>query len=270
MAIPADGRAVGVVARCGQHHDGLLGAGSIGACSQNIPPLPACPTRPCVELIAEDSGEAGAMLVIHVTGIHLHPSAKAGADLPHAGAWPRQWPMLRLPNDGVLHHGLSAAVNDIGVFLVHGKNAHVWLLLAVSQQVVQPQPRCQLALSVFLRDLVIEEAPIPYPTPVIILDLDAVELPDQVALPRKQFKGLASPVILAEHQHGEKGFHTLYGGLVVPQLRAVIRLGYRDARCQGQHLRHSDPCLLGSVPAWGCCPPSPACRYPAPPDGSGW
>ena len=270
MAIPADGRAVGVVARRGQHHDGLLGAGGVRACCQNIPPLPACPTRPCVELIAEDSGEAGAMLVIHVTGIHLHPSAKAGADLPHAGACPRQWPMLRLPNDGVLHHGLSAAVNNIGVLLVHSKNAHVWLLLAVSQQVVQPQSCCQLALSVFLRDLVIEEAPIPDPTPVIILDLDAVELPDQIPLPGEQLKWLARPIVLSEHQHGEEFFHTVHGLLAVPQLRAVIRLGYRDARCQGQHLRHTDPCLPGSAPAWGCCPPSPACRYPAPPGGSGW
>ena len=142
---------------------------------------------------------------------------------------PCQRPVCRLAQCRVLYHVLGALVDDIRVGFIGREDAYLRAALAVIHQQIQPQPCRKLALAVFLGDLVIQKPAVSHPLAAIVADLDAEELPDGPQLPLQKVEWLAGPLVLAEHQHGEKGFHTLYGGLVVPELRAVIRRRYLDA-----------------------------------------
>ena len=107
--------------------------------------------------------------------------------------------MLRQAQGGVLHHILGALVDDVGVGLVGGEDAHLGAALTVADQVVESQARRQFALAVLLGNLGVEEAPVPHPAAVIILHLDAVELADGVHLPGEEGEGLTRPLVLTEH-----------------------------------------------------------------------
>ncbi len=267
--LPADGGPVRIVSGRGQHQDRLLPPGGVGAGGQHLPAGPALLALPGVELVAEDGGEGGTVLVLHVPGVDLHHAAEAGADLPHAVPAPRQGLVGGLRQGGVLHHVLGALVDNIRVFLVHGEDAHIGEGLAVRQKMVQAQAGGKFALAVLLRNLVVQEPPVPDPASVIVPDLDAVELPDNLFLPREEFKGAACPLVLAEHQQTEEAEHPVRRFLAVPELRPVVRDGHMDERRQPDGFRHSGP-PPGSAGGRGYRPPFSAGRFPAPPTGSGW
>ena len=267
MDLPADGLTIRIISGRGQHDHRLLEPGRVGAHRQDVPQPPV---GLGVQLVDDNSRKAETVLGVGVAAVDLHHAAEPCPDLSDAVPAPCQRPVCRLAQCRVLHHVLGALVDDIRVGLIGGENAHLRAALAVIHQQIQPQPCRKLALAVLLGDLVIQKPAVSHPLAAIVADLDAEELPDGPPLPLQKVERLTGPLVLAKHQHGEEFLHTVHLGLVVPEFRAVIRRRYLDTRRQRQHLRHTDPCLPGSAPAWGCCPPSPACRYPAPPGGSGW
>lgn len=134
--------------------------------------------------------------------------------------------MLRLRESGILHHELGTLIDNIRVGLVGGKDPHLGPGLPVRDQVVEAQAGCKLALAILLGDLLIEEAPVPAPAPVLILGLDTVKLADSLLFPAGQLKGLARPLVLPEYQHGEEGTDHVHLVRTVPQHSAVVRLHY--------------------------------------------
>ena len=210
------------------------------------------------------------MLVLRIAGVDLHQSAEAGPDLPHAVPAIYQGPVRWLAEGRILHHVLGALVERVGVLLIHGEDAHIGHLLSVCHQVVQSQAGGKFRLSVLLGDLIVQEAPVPDPISLVVLDLDAVKLPDQLLLPCLQLEWFARPSVLSEHQEGEKAQDPVHRLLAVPQFRTVVGLRHMDKRRQPDHLRHSGSHLRQSGAGTDCRPRNSAAPCQEPPGGTGW
>ena len=169
--LPADGAAVGVVARGRQHDPCRLLPARARRAGHDVPQL-TVGLR--VQLVEDDAARLVAVLAVRLGGEDLQnadrdPLVPAVAGL-HALAVldalaALDGPQLALGDHlcrprRARRHKDRRVVDDRGVFLVRRADIDLRVQLAVREEVIEGQRRSQLALAVLLRDLEVE-VPVP-------------------------------------------------------------------------------------------------------------
>ena len=127
MDFPADGEAIGVVARRSQHDPRGLPSGRSGAEGHHVPEPPV---GLGMEFVKNHAAWVVAVLVLGIRRQHLHKSAAiTEPQLP-----PGVYDLYPLPDPGgALYHLAHGVVADAGIFLIRGHDIHLGVPFAVGQ-----------------------------------------------------------------------------------------------------------------------------------------